>query len=51
MSFLYYELSLFFADVEGEETVSVMLNGEESELTFFKINNTKVGNESFNLVD
>ena len=29
-------------DVEGEETVSVMLNGEESELTFFKMNNNKV---------
>ncbi|OXA46812.1 GTP-binding protein GEM [Folsomia candida] len=28
-------------DVEGEKTVSVMLNGEESEITFFKMNNTK----------
>ncbi|CAG7835631.1 unnamed protein product, partial [Allacma fusca] len=28
-------------DVEGEETVSVMLDGEESELTFFKMNNPK----------
>jgi hypothetical protein len=33
---------IYIADVEGEKTVSVMLNGEESEITFFKMNNTKV---------
>lgn len=37
-------------DVEGEETVSVMLNGEESELTFFKMNNTKVSDYTYKKV-
>lgn len=39
------------ADVEGEKTVSVMLNGEESEMTFFKMNNTKVRRKLCMFVD
>lgn len=36
-----------FIDIEGEETVSVMLNGEESEITFFTMNDFKVSCNSF----
>lgn len=34
---------VYVSDVEGENSICVMLNGEESELTIFKMNNTKVG--------